>query len=100
MKQASRTFASGGLPRALQPILPQGASLQLRQVAAVFVALQDARHGADYDVTQTLTRRDTQELVVQVEKTFQSWQTVREEPEARIFLAGLLLWRQWSRRGW
>ncbi len=72
MKQASRTFASGGLPRVLQPILPQGASPQLRQVAAVFVALQDARHGADYDVTQMLTRRDTQALVVQVEEAFRT----------------------------
>ncbi len=97
MKQASRAFASGGLPLVLQPILPQGVSPQLRGVADIFVWLQDARHIADYDVTQKLTRGETQRLVDQAPKAFRSWQSVREEPEARVYLAGLLLWRQWSR---
>lgn len=97
MKQASRAFASGGLPTHLQSILPQGVPRQLRRIAAAFVDLQHARHGADYDVTLKLTRNETRALVTQVEEVFQEWQTVREAPAARIYLTALLLWRQWSR---
>ncbi len=97
MRQASKAFASGGLPANLQMILPQGAPRQLRRIAAIFVDTQQARHGADYDVTLRLSRNEARALVVQVEEAFQGWQTVREDPAARIFLAALLLWRQWNR---
>ncbi len=97
MKQASRAFASGGPPPNLQAVLPHGAPAEIREIADVFIDLQTARHSADYDVTRTLTRHEAQTLVDQVEAAFQSWQTVREGPEARVYLAALLLWRQWSR---
>ncbi len=97
MRQASRAFASGGLPPTLQAILPQETPPQIREIAEVFVDLQDARHRADYDVTLKLTRQEAKALVDQVERAFQAWQTVREEPAARVYLAALLLWRQWRR---
>jgi uncharacterized protein (UPF0332 family) len=97
MKQASKAFASGGLPPSLQSILPHGAPVELRKLADVFVNLQHARHGADYDVNLSLTRHETQTLVDQVEEAFQLWQTLREDPAARVYLTSLLLWRQWNR---
>ncbi len=97
MKQASTAFAAGGLPPTLQQILPGGTPAEIRNIAAVFVDLQFARHRADYDVTVKLTRQDAQALIGQVEQAFQNWQTVRKDPASRVFLAALLLWRQWSR---
>ena len=47
MKRASRVFASGGLPPNLPAVLPQGAPPEIRKIAAVFVNLQQARHGVD-----------------------------------------------------
>ncbi len=44
-----------------------------------------------------LSRNEARALVVQVEEAFQGWQSVREDPAARIFLAALLLQRQWNR---
>ena len=97
MKQASRAFASGGLPPNLQTVLPQGAPAEIREIAEIFVDVQEARHAADYDVTLKLTRNETQELIALVERAFQLWQTVREDPAARAYLVALLLWRQWNR---
>ncbi|MCP4593516.1 MAG: hypothetical protein GY842_22490 [bacterium] len=97
MKQASRAFASGGLPPGLQPILPHGVPAEIRKLADVFVNLQNARHGADYDVNLKLTRHETRMLVDRVEEAFQLWQTVREDPAIRVYLTALLLWRQWNR---
>ena len=59
--------------------------------------LQQARHSADYDVAQKLTRREAERLVAQVQRAFQAWQTVRADPATRVYLAALLLWKQWSR---
>ncbi len=97
MRQASRAFASGGLPPHLQPLLPHGISPEIRKIAEAFISLQEARHGADYDVTLRTTRNEARELIVLVEKAFQWWQTVRDESAARVYLTALLLWRQWSR---
>ncbi len=97
MKKASRAFASGGIPPSLQSILPHGAPAEIRQIANIFVSLQDARHSADYDVTLKLTRNETREFVGLAEAAFEAWQTVRENPATRVYLAALLLWRQWNR---
>lgn len=97
MRQASRAFASGGLPPNLEQMLPQGAPPAIRQIAEIFLILQQARHGADYDLTLRWTRHEGQELVAQVEEAFQLWQAVRDDPAARVYLASLLFWRQWNR---
>ena len=97
MKKASRAFASGGLPPNLQSILPHGVPAEIQEIADVFVGLQNARHSADYDVTLKLTRNETREFVGQAEGAFEAWQIVREDPVARVYLAALLLWRQWNR---
>ncbi len=44
-----------------------------------------------------LTRNEVQAFIAQAEQAFHAWQAVREDPAARVYLAALLLWRQWSR---
>lgn len=97
MKQSSRAFASSGLPPHLQPMLPLGAPAEIRDLASTFVTLQQARHAADYDVSLRLTRREAQTLVDNVASAFQLWNSVRDDSATRVYLAALLLWRQWSR---
>ena len=50
-----------------------------------------------YDVTLKLTRYEAQALVAQVREAFRLWYSVLADPAARVYLAALLLWRQWSR---
>lgn len=90
MRDISRTFAGGILPAHIaaavgnQPILPQ-----LRDVARLFVELQQARHGADYDVSQTFIRSEVEELIRRTEQVFLDWHQVRQEPVSRLYLVAL-----------
>lgn len=96
MKQASRSF---GNPQAQSATLTGGITIpiDLQDVAAAFVELQEARHEADYNVERAFTRVEAQNLVARVGQAFQSWDAVKQDPAARLYLASLLLWKKWSR---
>ena len=97
MRQASKAFASTGLPPHLQSLLPAGVPAGIRTVAEVFVLLQEARHNADYNRALTWTRSEAHDIVKRAEQSFQAWHAVRDTPETRVYLAALLLWRKWGR---
>jgi uncharacterized protein (UPF0332 family) len=68
---------------------------ELEDVAKTFVALQQARHEADYDLTRTFDRRDVLQKVQQARTAFTKWRGIGSAPNATVFLAALLLQRQW-----
>jgi len=70
----------------------------LRAVAAAFVDLQEARHAADYDLSENFTKVDSLTLVNRASQAFIDWQTVRSVPNAGVFLAALLFEKQWNKR--
>jgi hypothetical protein len=59
MKRACRAFAqpAGAVPDQLKNILPKPMPARLASVAGSFVALQEARHKADYDLSESLTQK-------------------------------------------
>jgi hypothetical protein len=57
----------------------------LKDIAALFVDLQDARQFADYDVANALTA-DVQALLQRVEGAFAAWQSIRHETLAQDYL--------------
>jgi hypothetical protein len=93
MKQASKRFASGlralpaHLAHAVGSIFPADLSL----VAKAFVALQDARHAADYDLSRRFTRSDARDYVQQATDAFCAWELVKGHRAARVYLVALLL---------
>ena len=91
MKKVAQQFAGGGVSSKLRPGL-NGQPLQpeLVAVAAAFVDLQQARHDADYDLTQRFTRREVLPLVNQADRAFADWRQIRKTVQADTFLAGLL----------
>jgi hypothetical protein len=97
MKAASKAF-SNPLPNQLAG-LTGGTPIpdDLQTVAATFVALQEARHEADYDISRRFTRFEVDNLVDRVAQAFQLWQGIKTEPTAQMYLAALLLWRKWNR---
>jgi uncharacterized protein (UPF0332 family) len=97
MRQCCRTFAAGNLPASMTGLISSPISAELRLVASTFHQIQDARHEADYNTARRYTRQETNDLVAQVEQAFAAWKVVRREPEAKVFLVSLLLWRQWNR---
>jgi hypothetical protein len=74
---------------------PAGSELTIAKhvhlIAETFTVLQQLRHDADYDGSVKWTRTSTLAGVEAVEKAFQSWQAIREQPAAQDFLVTLLL---------
>lgn len=95
MQEASKAF-SQNLPVHVKQVIAI-ASPDLQEVAATFVTLQEARHRADYDLSRYFTRREALELVQNTEDAFQVWTRIRKQPEAKVYVSALLLWRCWKR---
>lgn len=59
MNEACKSFAGGTLKRGVSKGLPVGFSItvEIRDLAATFVDLQDKRHLADYDLTERFKHR-------------------------------------------
>jgi uncharacterized protein (UPF0332 family) len=71
------------------PRLPAARHLHL--IAETFTIMQQRRHEADYDGSVKWTRIEAIARVKSVEKAFQSWSAIRNEPAAQDFLVTLLL---------
>ena len=97
MNEACRSFAATQLPAAVAAVAAGPVPRDLREVAQGFVDLQEARHEADYDLALRFSRSEAQALVDQAERAFAAWQRVRGTASAKVFLASLLLWRDWRR---
>jgi hypothetical protein len=97
MKSASKAFANPQ-PNQLAD-LTGGVQVpaDLQAIAATFVALQEARHEADYNVRRSFTRLEVVNLVNRAGQAFQLWRPLRTDPAARMYLAALLLWKKWYR---
>jgi len=97
MKRVCAQFQHGeaSLGAATRPLITAPLEPELATIAATFVALQDARHAADYDAAESFSRADALDLVRAAETAFAAWKTVRGRPNANVFLAALLLGRGW-----
>jgi uncharacterized protein (UPF0332 family) len=97
MKKASTMIGNDKLPRALQP--PGGGYTtpgDLKTVANAFVDLQQARHQADYDLSQTFRRREVLAYIQSARQAFEAWGRIRKTDDARLYLACFLLWKRWD----
>lgn len=91
MKAVSKDFSQGRAGKSFTPALAgSGVPLALRQVAQVFVDLQEARHEADYDHLRTYTRDGAEDLVKLAQRAIGNWQTVRGSIAADTYLVALL----------
>jgi hypothetical protein len=70
---------------------------RIKNVAATFIDLQQARHNADYDDISPLTRVNALLKVNQAEQAFLDWKVVRNTPNANAFLSTLLFHNRWRR---
>lgn len=62
----------------------------LREIAKDFVQLHEARHQADYNLSLTFTRTETDVWVRRAEQSFRNWQKVRSDPNTDKFLIQIL----------
>jgi hypothetical protein len=97
MKQAANAFNSRTLPSHVGVILSPAIAAPLTAVARTFVHLQEERHKADYDVSDTFDRSRVQGLIKEAEQLFADWDSIRDSDDARVFLSALIFWKLWSK---
>jgi hypothetical protein len=85
------------VPPATQKLLHLPLDPRLVAVSESFLALQEARHLADYDLAKQWKRYDAPTYVRMAQRAFENWQKIRKTPDAIVFLTALLLQRQWAR---
>ena len=98
MKKVCEQFRKGNISNlspALQDLVAAPIDPAFAMIADAFVELQEARHSADYDVSDTFTKPDVLAKIALAEQAFLDWEKVRGTPNANVFLAALLLQKQW-----
>ena len=78
------------LPAAIEGNLTFPLEPNLVAVLNAFVALQEARHEADYDLSSQWGRVGVLAHVANVETAFAGWHAVRKTPNASVFMSTLI----------
>jgi hypothetical protein len=82
----------GYITQESRDFLSQVIAPDVREIAATFVAVYEARERADYDHAAEIQHTEALAAVQQVEHAFRSWLTVQTDPSAVAFLQELM-WR-------
>lgn len=93
MKNASSNRASelNALLKKTPPGSPEPTVLAgLLVVTKAFLQAHRQREDADYNTSREWTRTEVWNLIDSVSKAFESWNAIREEPEAQAYLVSLL----------
>jgi hypothetical protein len=100
MKDACRSFAGGTLKKSVAKGLPPGFTIppDIRALAQTFVEMQNARHLADYDLTERFTRSDVLALIVEVRRLSDTFRNLEASNEKRFFLSCLWAWKELANR--
>jgi uncharacterized protein (UPF0332 family) len=91
MKKICRSFAGGSLPQNIQHFQTGQIEPDLRKVAKIFVALQEARHIADYDLVHTFTKQEATDRVNEAKDAFATWKVIKKLPNTALLLIALAL---------
>lgn len=100
MYKAAEAFSqSGARPSRLPADISLSGLLspELISIAKGFLRLQDERHSADYDVSQSFDRIKVLALVQTAEDIFDGWRKEKTSGNAPVFLASLMFWQLWNK---
>ena len=85
------------LPDALESLIAFPLDASLIFVLGAFIELQEARHKADYDLTEQWNRLEALTKVDLASRAFAAWAAVRRTPNAVVFMSCLAFRREWGR---
>jgi hypothetical protein len=102
MRNVCRDFVQanvgrGGISASTRAVLTFPLEPPLVRVLEAFVELQEARRQADYDLAKSWNRLAAATYVATARNAFASWQAIHRSPNTVVFVAALLLQRQWGR---
>ena len=96
-----RAFLKSGLsgqnPSPTHQLLRFPLDAALFDVIEAFLLLQAARNDADYNLHTQLSRTEVLRRVEDARQAFTDWISIRDTPNATVFLSALLLQRHWGR---
>lgn len=104
MKDACVSFAGGTLKGAIIKGLPRDASgnypipIEIRNIAGTFVELQEKRHLADYDLSETFRKVEVMRLIEQVELHIDAFRLLPVSDTRKFFLACLWAYKELKNR--
>ncbi len=100
MKQVCKEYARGSITNAASPsnaLTVRPIQPELQRVGTAFVELQELRHAADYDLSRPFNRINVLRNIELARAAFRDWHSVRNTPNAEVFLAALLFEKSWTR---
>jgi hypothetical protein len=96
MKRVCNFFSAGtapinkDAPRQLASMLAAPVSKDLQTVALAFIQLQEARHDADYNLSETWIRLTAQQYADLARRAFEAWARLKKSHEANVFALALI----------
>lgn len=94
-KSACEHFAKG---TGVKGLTSTPIEAELREVASAFYELQEARHSADYDLTEAFDRVQVIGYVARVKDAMVKWKAVKDSPNANVFLTAIFLHNKWNKK--
>ena len=70
---------------------------EIVEIAKTFVALQDARHDADYNLSERFDRVRVLAVIERAKQAISRWNRIRAKPNGQVFLTALVLQNRWRR---
>src|SRR3972149_2487958 len=100
MRAACESFSGGTLKQGAQKGLPPSFTVppEIMDIADTFVALQEKRHSADYDLSERFGRSEVLADVREVEAVTKRIKSLPNSDEKKFFLACLWAWRTLASR--
>jgi hypothetical protein len=97
MKKICGRFSAATLTQPLLGLVGPSVSVKMQNVARSFIVLQDARHKADYDLSYSLTLKETRQYAGVALRALGDWNQVKQTAEGNIFILSLLMWKNWDK---
>lgn len=97
MKRVCERFSKPVLDQPLRDLVGDSAPQDLRFVAEEFIALQESRHLADYDLGYSFAWNEARLAIEVSVRALKAWQRTVSSAEANIFMLSLLVWKNWEK---
>jgi hypothetical protein len=94
---ARQNGKQSSLPASVENIIAFPLDPQLIVVLTAFVELQEARHKADYDLSDQWNRLDVLNKIHLTRQAFLAWSNVRSTANVSVLVSGLVFRKEWGR---
>jgi len=102
MREVCKTYVqarTGPFPKPYDTLITAARDPRLVSIAKTFIALQEARLTADYDLSVVYTRQEALDLLYLARAAHKDFGDIERSPDTQVFLTALLLADRWTRRG-